>query len=87
MLLGQGRGAWCCPNLYEEWEKLQQLGHMGHVREYTHRDVKDFLDKVGFDCKGMAFREGGGTAIGQMIFRFRPDLRPVMTYVGSPGRS
>jgi hypothetical protein len=44
----KGQSAWCCPNVHEEWTKIAKLGHMGHVREYTPRDVTEFLWRVGF---------------------------------------
>lgn len=83
-LLGQGRGAWCCPDLHSEWSKLDDLGHMGHVREYTPRDVTDFLERLGIACRTIAFREGGGTPLGRMIYKVRPQFRPVMSFIGSP---
>ena len=33
-------------NIFEEYMKLKSVGHMGHVREYTSRDVEDFLGKM-----------------------------------------
>jgi len=36
------------PNVLHEWGKLHSLGHMGHVREYSMREVKEILKHVGF---------------------------------------
>lgn len=38
----------CAGDLYHEWNKLDHLGHMGHVREYTPTEIKAFLQKIGF---------------------------------------
>lgn len=42
--LGRGIGS-----AYQEFEKLRLLGHMGHVREYSSRDLREFLRNTGFD--------------------------------------
>jgi SAM-dependent methyltransferase len=36
-------------NPYEEFEKLETLHHMGHVREYSIRQMREFLVKTGFN--------------------------------------
>ena len=33
---------------YNEFEKIEKLGHMGHVREYSTKEVAKFLEKTGF---------------------------------------
>jgi 2-polyprenyl-3-methyl-5-hydroxy-6-metoxy-1,4-benzoquinol methylase len=33
---------------YEQFDKLRTFGHMGHVREYSVRQVKTFLKNTGF---------------------------------------
>lgn len=35
-------------NPYEEFNKLHTIGHMGHVREYSVKQVKVFLNNTGF---------------------------------------
>jgi ubiquinone/menaquinone biosynthesis C-methylase UbiE len=35
-------------SLYQEWFKLGQYGHMGHVREYTHKEIETFMENIGF---------------------------------------
>lgn len=41
---------------YLEFEKLHTLGHMGHVREYTPGQVKQFLQKTGFEVIRTEYR-------------------------------
>ena len=32
---------------YEEFEKIHSLGHAGHIREYSSKEVKRFLIDTG----------------------------------------
>ncbi|MCH8875010.1 class I SAM-dependent methyltransferase, partial [candidate division KSB1 bacterium] len=34
---------------YKEFEKLHTVGHMGHIREYSTREVTEFQDNTGFE--------------------------------------
>lgn len=34
---------------YHEFSKIHRLGHMGHVREYSSKDMLKILSKTGFD--------------------------------------
>ncbi|WP_421877821.1 class I SAM-dependent methyltransferase [Marinoscillum sp.] len=36
-------------DLYHEWNKIHQIGHMGHVREYTVPELSIFFEKLGFE--------------------------------------
>jgi SAM-dependent methyltransferase len=45
-----------CADPYEEFSKLATIGHMGHVREYTTREVRSFLTRVGFDVERVIYR-------------------------------
>lgn len=40
----------------EEFGKLRNIGHMGHVREYSAREVARFLDASGFAVQSIDFR-------------------------------
>jgi SAM-dependent methyltransferase len=42
--------------IYTEYMKLINLGHMGHVREYTPVEIGLFLHKIGFDIKEIIYR-------------------------------
>jgi hypothetical protein len=39
-----------------EFRKLCELGHMGHVREYTSQEVVDVLSRCGFVPSEVIFR-------------------------------
>lgn len=40
----------------EEFAKLRSLGHMGHVREYSAREVRRFLETCGFTVQSVDYR-------------------------------
>lgn len=41
---------------YEQFKRLEDIGHMGHVREYTGKQVKKFLLNTGFQSKSLQFK-------------------------------
>jgi hypothetical protein len=61
--------------------KLETLGHMGHVREYTITEVTDFLRKIGFEIDKIIYRGRIAGTISKLIIRLFPSLRPFVTYV------
>lgn len=71
----------CSGNLYAEYQKLEKLGHMGHVREYTTTEVIEFLEKIGFDVTSVIYRGRFGTNFKQLLARVFPRLRPFVSYV------
>ena len=46
------------PDIYKHYSKLDTLGHMGHVRLYTPKEVKIFLNKLGFRTVKIIYRGG-----------------------------
>lgn len=46
----------CASDLFHEWNKINTIGHMGHVREYTAFEVTDFLSKIGFSINKIIYR-------------------------------
>lgn len=69
--------------VYEQYEKLATLGHMGHVREYTTREVAEFLGRVGFRVDEVVFRGGHGRGLVGIGERLLPSLRPFFTLVAT----
>ncbi len=43
-------------NAYIEFEKLSKYGYMGHIREYSTREVKEMLSKSGFKVKRVEYK-------------------------------
>lgn len=78
----------CALDLYHEWGKIDSIGHMGHVREYTSKEVILFLEKVGFKVvkliydgrtNSLGFRSYLLNLIEKIIPCLRPDMKIVLT--------
>lgn len=80
-LLLRNQGHAVSAGVYEQYEKLETIGHMGHVREYTTREVADFLDHIGFRIDRVVFRGGHGRGLVGIAERLLPSLRPFFTLV------
>jgi SAM-dependent methyltransferase len=60
-----------------EFGKLRTVGHMGHVREYSAREVGRFLDSAGFTVVSTDYRyhansQGGKRKLLLMAYRLSP---------------
>jgi SAM-dependent methyltransferase len=71
----------CASDLYAQYEKLEKLGHMGHVREYTSAEVTDFLWKTGFIVIKVIYRGSYPSKKAQLALRLFPTLRPFISYI------
>jgi len=69
--------------VYRQYEKLETLGHMGHVREYTTREVSDFLTRIGFRVEKIIYRGGHGRGVVGLAERLAPSLRPFFTLIAA----
>jgi len=79
--LWHGRSYSCCSKIYEEYRKLDEIGHMGHVREFTPVEVCTFLGQIGFEVETVIFRGHFPEPWKQRLCRLQPALRPFMTIV------
>mgnify|MGYP001814804939 CR=1 FL=1 len=77
----------CCPDIYQEYAKLEQIGHMGHVREYTTREVSEFLAKLDFKVETLLFRGSENGQLARITSMFTPRFRPFVTYVARAQKS
>ncbi len=82
-LLLRNQGHAVSAGVYEQYEKLELLGHMGHVREYTTREVADFLHRIGFRVDKVIFRGGHGRGGVGIAERLAPSLRPFFSLVAT----
>lgn len=80
-LLFHDAGHSCQRGVYEQYSKLNSLGHMGHVREYTVSEVVDFLDHLGFAASEIIYRGGCSTRVRRAAGRLFSSLRPFFTCV------
>ena len=81
MLLGKG-----FDNPYQQFEKLHSLGHMGHVREYTLAQVKEFVEKTGFEVVYSRFDDynhklKGAASLLHIFTSIFPGLRAIQTVI------
>ena len=82
-LVVRNQGHAVSAGVYEQYEKLELLGHMGHVREYTTREVAEFLRQIGFRVEAVIFRGGHGRGVVGLVERMAPSLRPFFTLVAT----
>jgi SAM-dependent methyltransferase len=78
-----GRAYSCSARPYREYSKLRTIGHMGHVREYTPREVREFLEAIGFRVQKTIFRGTSGFALADAVGRIVPPLRSFVSVLAS----
>lgn len=78
---------------YEEYHKLEKVGHMGHVREYTPAEVRSLLTKTGWniewsstvDWPNGGWRERSLTySLGLAVASIVPSLRKHQVHLATP---
>jgi len=77
-LLIDQRAEVLCSRPEVEYKKLDELGHMGHVREYTYKEVASLLRSCGFRIKKVVFRQYQGpktSCLEKVITKLVPRLR------------
>ena len=82
-LLVRNQGHAVSAGVYEQYEKLDTIGHMGHVREYTTREVADFLARLGLHTDKIVYRGGHGRGLTGIAERLAPSMRPFFTLVAT----
>jgi len=83
--LVKGQSYSCSEGVYDQYVQLEEIGHMGHVREYTVAEMTNFLDRVGFSVESMTFRGQYPQRVGKVACRLRPTLRPFVSYAARRG--
>ena len=75
-LLLDGEAYAASADVYRQYEKLETLGHMGHVREYTTKEVTALLTRLGFVVDKVVYRGGHGRGPTGLVERLAPSWRP-----------
>lgn len=75
------RGHASSGGIYAQYEKLRRIGHMGHVREYTPREIVEFLAASGLRTERLVFRGGYGRGIVGLVERMLPSLQPFFSAI------
>lgn len=73
-------------DIFREYEKLEKLGHMGHVRVYTVVEVCSLLERIGFQITEVIYRgsyleSSWKGKILQCMLAAVPRLRPFFSVV------
>ena len=71
----------CAPSIYLEYKKLQTIGHMGHVREYTRTEVVEFLQTIGFEVTAIIYRGEYESRLKRAVIGVMPRFSPFVTYI------
>jgi SAM-dependent methyltransferase len=71
----------CSADIYAEYKKLENLGHMGHVREYTPTEVVEFLQRIGFEVTAIIYRGEYAGNLTRTVIRLVPRLSPFVSYM------
>ncbi len=78
----------CSGDIHAEYNKLSDIGHMGHVREYTPTEIGGFLQAVGFEMSSVLFRGEYAGTFARALIRLVPRLSPFASYIAKkPGNS
>jgi SAM-dependent methyltransferase len=85
-LLLRGRAEGVSTDPFKEFSKLQTLGHMGHVREYTTVEVCDLLRRFELEPEVLVFRGRSKGVVRGPIVRAVPPLRPFFEVVARRAR-
>jgi SAM-dependent methyltransferase len=73
----------CSGDIYTEYQKLRKLGHMGHVREYTTREVVELLQNIGFSVTKIIYRGQYRGYLARLIITSIPSLSPFVSYIAT----
>jgi SAM-dependent methyltransferase len=71
----------CASSIYLEYRKLQTIGHMGHVREYTRTEVVEFLQTIGFLVAAILYRGEYENRLKRALIKLMPSFSPFVTYI------
>jgi Methyltransferase domain len=90
------RGGRAGPDPVKEWSKLSNLGHMGHIREYSYIELREVLAHCGFEVQRHLYRRKISRSDGlanslrersqQMLTRFIPKLGDEIVVIARAAR-
>lgn len=82
-ILLRDRAYFCSGDVYAEYRKLEELGHMGHVREYTVTEVVDLLQHIGLETEEIIYRGTYRGSLASLMIRAIPRLSPFVSFVAT----
>jgi SAM-dependent methyltransferase len=86
-LLWKWEGFSSMGGIYHNYSNLETVGVMGHVREYTSKEITDFLEQIGFEIDGIIYRgrfsdDWWVWRLSHYISQIRPELKLFFSIVG-----
>ena len=68
--------------VYEQFAWLEKVGAMGHIREYTPTEMRDFFQKVGFSNEAVIYRSNySRRTVWYYLSLLAPQFRPYFSLV------
>lgn len=67
--------------VHAQYKQLRDSGCMGHVREYTAKEVTDFLRHTGLKTEAVIFRGEYATPVAKTISMIFPSLKPYFSII------
>ncbi len=80
-LILRRRAEACSADPFLEYAKLEELGHMGHVREYTDLEVTTVLQRLGLQVYKIIHRGRSEHRFERAVESLVPRMRPFMSIV------
>jgi SAM-dependent methyltransferase len=77
------RASSCSSSIFTEYKKLTDIGHMGHVREYTPTEVVGFLQNIGFEVAAIIYRGEYANRLKRTLSSLIPRLSPYVSYIAT----
>jgi SAM-dependent methyltransferase len=78
------RGRGVMPPAFGEFNKLRGVGHMGHIREYSRAEMREFLERTSFEIiesRFLAHRPSHTGLLTDLAYRLVPALRPYQLWL------
>ena len=76
-----GRSYALADNVYDEYQKLERIGHVGHVREYAPGDIQALLARLGFVVEVLVYRGKQRARLAETFCRLMPQFRRSVSYI------
>lgn len=81
--IARSKACSCQEGIFDEYLKLSTLGHMGHVREYTPREVSEFLARIGWHVQKFIYRGRYSGHVRNCITNVLVQMKPFVTVVAT----
>lgn len=73
--------------VYAQYQHLRTQGWMGHVREYTSKEVALFLRSIGFELDSIIYRGTYKRLSARLLSKMAPALKPYFSIVAKKSKA